>query len=103
MLSLFLVSPLQNPYSILHYPAPMRVLSHQPTHSHLTCLAFLYIKLSQDQKSPLPLMPDKAPSAPSVLPLIPPRGSLCQIQWLDMSIHICIGQALAEPLRKQLY
>jgi hypothetical protein len=52
---------------------------------------------------PLPLMPDKAPSAPSVLPLTPPLGSLCSVQWLAASICICIGHALAEHLRRQLY
>ena len=61
------------------------------------------IKPSQDQGPPLPLMPDKAPSAPSVLPLTPPLGSLCSVQWLTVSIWICIGQDLAEPLRRQLY
>jgi hypothetical protein len=43
------------------------------------------------------------PSAPSVLALTPtlesPRAGWC----LTASIHICIGQALAEPLRGQLY
>ena len=28
---------------------------------------------------------------------------LCSIQWLVASIHLCICQALAEPLRSQLY
>ena len=40
---------------------------------------------------------------PSVLSLTPPLGSLCSVRWLASSIHICIGQALAEPLRRQLY
>jgi hypothetical protein len=61
------------------------------------------IKPSQNQGPPLPLMPDKAPSAPSVLPLTLPLGSLCSVQWLAASLHICIGQNLAEPLRRQLY
>jgi len=34
------------------------------------------IKPSQNQESPLPLMPDKAASAPSVLPLTPALVSL---------------------------
>ena len=45
----------------------------------------------------------QSPSAPSVLPLTPPLGSLGSVQWLAASIHMCIGQALAEPLRRQLY
>jgi len=40
-------------------------------------------------------------SAPSVPPLTPPLGSSCSIQWLAVSI--CTGQALAVPLREQLY
>ena len=44
----------------------------------------------------------QTPSAPSVLPLTPPLGSLCSVWWLATSIYICIGQALAEPLRRQL-
>jgi hypothetical protein len=43
------------------------------------------------------------PSAPSVLSLTPPLGSLCSVQWLAVSICLCICQALAEPLRRQLY
>jgi hypothetical protein len=42
-------------------------------------------------------------AAPSVLPLTLPLGSLCSVRWLAASIHICIGQALAEFLRGQLY
>jgi hypothetical protein len=45
----------------------------------------------------------QTPSAPSVLSLTPPLGSPCSVQWLAASIHICIGQFLAEPLRRQLY
>jgi hypothetical protein len=43
------------------------------------------------------------PSAPPVLVLTPPLGSLCSVQWLAASICTCIGQALTEPLRRQLY
>jgi hypothetical protein len=50
------------------------------------------IKPSQEQGPPLPLIPNKDPSSPSVLPLTPPLGSMCSVQWLD-----------AEPLRRQLY
>ena len=34
------------------------------------------------------------PSAPSVLPLTPPLGSPCSVQWLAVSILIYIGKAL---------
>ena len=42
-------------------------------------------------------------SAPSVLYLTLPLWSPCLVQWLALSIHFCICQALAEPLRRQLY
>jgi hypothetical protein len=42
-------------------------------------------------------------SAPWVLSLAPPLGTLCFVQWMAVSIHFCICQALAEPLRRQLY
>jgi hypothetical protein len=45
----------------------------------------------------------QSPSAPSVFPLTLPLGSLCLVQLLDVSIYICISQALAEPPRGQLY
>jgi hypothetical protein len=45
----------------------------------------------------------QTPSAPSALPLTPPLGSPCSVRWLAESFHICIGQALAESLRGQLY
>jgi hypothetical protein len=48
-------------------------------------------------------MPDKSPSTSSVLPLTPPLGSLCSVQWLALSICTCIGQDLKDPLRRQLY
>ena len=38
-----------------------------------------------------------------VLSLAPSLGTLCSIQWMTVSIHFCIYQALAEPLRRQLY
>ena len=69
-----------------------------PPHHPNTPLDWV-IEPPQDQGPPLPLMPDKALSASSVLPLTPPLGS----QWLTISIHISIGQDLAEPLRRQLY
>jgi hypothetical protein len=48
------------------------------------------------------LMGLQAPSAPSVLSLIPPLGTPCLVQWLAASIYLYICQALAEPLRRQL-
>jgi len=42
-------------------------------------------------------------SAPSVLALISPLGSPCSVCCLAVYILICIGSALAEPLRGQLY
>jgi hypothetical protein len=45
----------------------------------------------------------QTPSAPSVLSLTPPLGSLCSVQWLAVSIQLCIWQTLAEPPRRKLY
>ena len=42
-------------------------------------------------------------SDPSVLSLTPPFGTPCSVQWLAVSLCLCICQALAEPLRRQLY
>jgi hypothetical protein len=42
-------------------------------------------------------------SVPWVLSLVPPLGTLCSVQWLAESIHLCNSQALVEPLRRQLY
>ena len=42
-------------------------------------------------------------SAPWVLSLTPSLCILCSVQWLAMSIFLCNCQALAEPLRRQLY
>jgi hypothetical protein len=51
----------------------------------------------------VPPMGLQTPSAPWVLYLAPPMGTLCSVQWLAESIHLCICQALVEPLRRQLY
>jgi hypothetical protein len=51
----------------------------------------------------VPPMGLQAPSAPWVLSLAPPLWTLCLVQWLAESIHLYICQALAEPLRRQLY
>jgi hypothetical protein len=45
----------------------------------------------------------QTPLAPWVLSLGSPLGTLCSVQWLAESIHLCICQALAEPLRRQQY
>jgi hypothetical protein len=42
-------------------------------------------------------------SASWVLFLVPPLGTLCSVQWLAESIHLCICQTLVEPLGRQLY
>jgi hypothetical protein len=45
----------------------------------------------------------QTPSAPTVLALASPLGSPHLVQWLAAYICICVGQALAMPLRRQLY
>ena len=45
----------------------------------------------------------QTPSSPSVLFLIPPLRNLSSVQWLAVSICLCICKALAEPLRRHLY
>ena len=45
----------------------------------------------------------QTPSAPPVLAQTSPLGSQCSVWWLAANISICIGQAMAEPLRRQLY
>jgi hypothetical protein len=94
VLSPFPVSPL---YPLSHSSLHCFYEGAPPIHYSST------LRLSQDQRPSLPLMPDKTPSAPSVLPLSPPLWSLCSVQWLTESIHICTGQDLVEPLRRQLY
>jgi hypothetical protein len=39
-------------------------------------------------------------SAPWVQPPAPSLGSLCSVQWMAVSMHFWICQALAEPLRR---
>jgi hypothetical protein len=105
MLSPFQSSPWQTPYPITHYTASMRV--PPPTYPplpHCSSIPLHWgIMSSQDHGLLLPLMPDKTPSAPLVLLLTPPLGSLCSVQWMAARICICIGQDLAEPLRRQMY
>ena len=42
-------------------------------------------------------------SDPSMLSLTPLLRISCSVQWLNESMHLCIRQVLAEPLRRQLY
>jgi hypothetical protein len=51
----------------------------------------------------VPPMGLQTPSAPWVLSPAPSLGNLCSVQWMIVSIHFCIFQALAEPRRRQLY
>jgi hypothetical protein len=51
----------------------------------------------------VPPMLLQTPSSLKGLLLTPPLGSPCSVRGLAVSIHICIGQALAQPLRGQLY
>jgi hypothetical protein len=37
----------------------------------------------------VPLMGLQMPSAPSVLSLTPPLGTLCSVKWLGVSIYLC--------------
>jgi hypothetical protein len=50
-----------------------------------------------------PSMGLQTPSGSWVLSLPPSLGTLCSIQWMSVSIHFCICQALAVPLRRQKY
>jgi hypothetical protein len=43
------------------------------------------------------------PSVSLLTSLIPPSGTRCSVQWLALSICLCIFQALAEFLRRQPY
>jgi hypothetical protein len=45
----------------------------------------------------------QTPSAPSMLSLTPRLWSSSSVRWLVHSILICIAQALADPLMRQLY
>jgi hypothetical protein len=51
----------------------------------------------------VPPMGLQTPSVPCVLSLAPSLGILYSVQWMIVSIHFGICQALAEPLRRQLY
>ena len=45
----------------------------------------------------------QTPSTPSVLSLTPSLWTIHSVQWLAISIHLCICKALAGPLRTQPY
>ena len=45
----------------------------------------------------------QSPSTPLILPLALLLGYSCLVQWLGVSICICVSQVLAEPLRGQPY
>jgi hypothetical protein len=51
----------------------------------------------------VPPMGLQTASAPWVVSLVPSLGTLCSIQWMTVSIHFCICQALGGPPRRQLY
>ena len=101
MLTPFPVSPLQTPYPIPPYPASMRVLPHPPTHSCLTSLAFLYTEASNLHRTKG--LPSNWCQIRALKLLQSFPSLLCSVWWLAVSICICIGQNLAEPLRRQLY
>ena len=42
-------------------------------------------------------------SSPWVLYLAPSLGTFCSVQWMAVSIHLCICQVLEMRLRRQLY
>jgi hypothetical protein len=102
ILSPFLISPLQTPIPSIHYSSSMRVLPHPPTHSCLTTLAFLYTVRKQLFHRTRGLPSYWYLIAPLALPLTLFSGSLCLVRWLAVSIHVCIGQDLVDPPRRQL-
>ena len=51
----------------------------------------------------VPPMGLQTPSDSSAFSLTPPLGTLCSVQCLAVSIHLCTCQALADTLRRQLY
>jgi hypothetical protein len=103
MVSTFLVSLLQTSYPIPPYTASIRMLLHTLL-SHCPSIPLHWgIKSSQEKGTPLSLIPDNTPSAPSVFLLTPPLESICSVWWLAASLPICIVQDREEPLRWQLY
>jgi len=79
----------------------MRVFPHPPTYSFLPPypdipLVFWLVGI-------VVLMGLQTPSAQSLLSLTPLMGTPFSVQWLAVSIRLCICHILAEPLRRQLY
>jgi hypothetical protein len=103
---LFSGFPSANPLSYTPLPC-FYESAPPPTYPLLShCLSILLhwgIMPSQEQGPLLPLMSEKATSAPSVLSLTPLLGSPCLGRWLAVIIYISIGQDLTEPLKRQLY
>ena len=69
----------KHPLSCFYEGAPPPI--HLPLCHHPSIPLHWGIKPSKDQGPPLQLMPDKSPSAPSILPLTPPLGALCLVWW----------------------
>jgi hypothetical protein len=68
-----------------HEGAPLPTYSLLP---HYPSIPLLWdIKPLEDQETLLLLMPDKAPSAPSVLPVTLPIQSLCLESWMVICKH----------------
>jgi hypothetical protein len=142
MLFPFLVSPLKNPYPILHSPAP------QPTHSNfqswpspilghrtfkwpkasppiddqpghpllhiqlephvLPCIFFDWLFSSKELWGyclvhiDVPAMVLQIDSTSFILSLAPSLSALWSVQCMAVRIHVCVCQALAKALRRQI-
>ena len=124
MLFPLLVSPLKSPYSIPSPPALMKdqgPLLSLMTNKVILCYICDWSHGSLNVYSlvgglvpgstgwvwlvdiVVPPMGLQTPFAPWVLSLASPLGTPCSVQWLAGSICLCICQALAEPLRRQIY
>ena len=111
--------------SLSHHPSPcINEGAHGPTQPFLLHLPDILLhwgtEPSQD-KGPLlllmsqgalgillvhivaPPMGLQTPSGPWVFSLAPSLWTLCFDEWMAVSIHFCICQALEEPCRRQLY
>jgi hypothetical protein len=51
----------------------------------------------------VPSMGLQTPSTPWALLIAPSLKALCSVQWMAVSIHFYICQALTETLKRQLY
>ena len=99
MLYPFLVSPLQTPI-----PSPITLPLWGC--SCFTALAFFYSETSVLHRTkglPSHWCQIKPLQLPQSFPLFPAFRSLCSVQYLALSICICIGQDLVEPQRRKLY